>query len=182
MRPPQDAEVRLARTRLGLLGGLFALAFVGLAVRTVDLALLSGEPVTTSRAAVRALAPSRRADIVDRNGLLIATDYPKNSVFADPSLVLNPTTTASRLAEVLYGIDADKLAEKLASKRRFVWVKRHITDAEQNAIIKLGLPGVDFRTEFHRVYPQRGLVSHIVGYVGVYYTPRNKRRTTLDQG
>lgn len=167
MKPPQDAEVRQARSRLGLLGGLFALAFVGLAVRTVDLALLSGEAVTTTRAAVRTLAPARRADIVDRNGLLIATDYPKNSVFADPSLVLDPAATADRLAEVLYGVEAESLVDKLATKRRFVWVKRHITDAEQRAIIKLGLPGIDFRTEFHRVYPQRALASHVVGYVGV---------------
>ena len=33
--------------------------------------------------------------------------------------------------------------------------------------MRLGLPGVQFRTEYHRVYPQRSLTSHVVGYVGV---------------
>ena len=50
---------------------------------------------------------------------------------------------------------------------RFVWVKRHISDDQQRRIMRLGLPGVQFRTEYHRVYPQRSLTSHVVGYVGV---------------
>ncbi len=34
-------------------------------------------------------------------------------------------------------------------------------------LIRLGLPGIGFRTELHRVYPQRALTAHIVGYVGI---------------
>ena len=34
-------------------------------------------------------------------------------------------------------------------------------------MVRLGLPGIGFRTEWHRVYPQRELTSHLVGYVGV---------------
>jgi len=59
------------------------------------------------------------------------------------------------------------LRAKLSTERRFIWLKRHVTDAEQRAVIHLGLPGIGFRTELHRVYPQRALGAHIVGYVGI---------------
>ncbi len=161
-------EVRQARSRLRFLAVVALLIFVGLGARLTDLALLSAEPVTRIRLATN---PSddqtRRADIVDRKGRLIATDYPKVSVYADPIEVIDADQTATKLGTVLPGIKTESLAKNLARKTRFVWIKRHITDAQQRRIIRLGLPGVKFRTEYHRVYPQRALTAHVVGYVGV---------------
>ena len=166
MSPHVDPDLRLARGRLRVVAALFAVALVALGARIVDLALpAAGEAVAaaTAPAAVRL----RRADIVDRNGVLLATDYPKASLFADPLAVIDPAATARQLARVLDGSDEAALATKLSAAGRFVWLKRHITDAEQRAVIRLGLPGISFRTELHRVYPQGPLGAHIVGYVGI---------------
>jgi cell division protein FtsI (penicillin-binding protein 3) len=166
MSPNIDPDVRLARARLRIVAAVFAAALVGLGARLVDLALpAAGEAV----AAATAPAPARprRADIVDRNGILLATDYPKASLFADPAEVIDPAASARQLAAVLHGVDEAALRAKLSTERRFIWLKRHVTDAEQRAVIRLGLPGIDFRTELHRVYPQRALTAHLVGYVGI---------------
>lgn len=162
-----DPGVVVGRRRLRVLAGMFALALLGMGLRLVDLALLSTEPVLAGSAMAEPAASGRRADIVDRNGILLATDYPKTSVFADPAEVHDPEIAARQLAAVLRGTTPAQLQAKLSSSGRFVWLKRHITDAEQRAVIRLGLPGVRFRTELHRVYPQRALTGHVVGYVGV---------------
>lgn len=166
MAPEIDRGLRLGQRRLRLVGGLFALALLVLALRVVDLALSHDDGIG-SPAHAGAIESRRRADIVDRNGTLLATDYPMPSVYADPAEVQDPKAAALALAGVLEGSDAKDLLARLQEPRRFVWLKRHITDDEQRAVIRLGLPGIGFRTERHRIYPQRALTSHLVGYVGI---------------
>jgi cell division protein FtsI (penicillin-binding protein 3) len=167
MRPASDPGLRLGQRRLRLVGGVFALALLGLALRVVDLALWRGDNVIGSPAHAGAIDGRHRADIVDRNGTLLATDYSMPSVYADPALVLDPKAAASALAGALEGGEFADLLAKLQEPRRFVWLKRHITDDEERAVIRLGLPGIGFRTESHRIYPQSALAAHLVGYVGI---------------
>jgi cell division protein FtsI (penicillin-binding protein 3) len=162
----RDAHLPAARRRLRLIGGAFVVAFVALALRMVDLALMSVDAASEPNGVAGAPQSARRADIVDRQGYLIATDYPKTSLFADPAEVLDREGTATQLGRIL-GLDRARLLASLAEPRRFVWLKRHLTEAERLAIVRLGLPGIGFRTEWHRIYPQRELASHLVGYVGV---------------
>jgi cell division protein FtsI (penicillin-binding protein 3) len=166
MTGAEDPGVRVARRRLRLLSAVFTLALGALGLRLVDLAFTVDE-VISSPAMATAAVQGGRADIVDRNGFLLATDYLKTSLFADPAEVIDVGRTAERLARVLPVLDLATLRQKLARPGRFVWLKRHLTDAEQQAIIRLGLPGIRFRTEMHRVYPQRELTAHLVGYVGI---------------
>lgn len=162
----RDGQLSLPRRRLRLVVGIFVAAFTALGLRLVDLALMSVDAATRTHALAGAVQSARRADIVDRNGDLIATDYPKASLFADPAEVLDADATARQLGGVL-GLDPRHLLPRLSAPRRFVWLKRHLTEAERRAIVRLGLPGIGFRTEWHRVYPQRELTAHLVGYVGV---------------
>ena len=162
----RDAHLPAARRRLRLIGGAFVVAFVALGLRLVDLALMSVDAASEAHGVAGAPQSARRADIVDRNGDLIATDYPKTSLFADPAEVIDREGTARQLGRIL-GLDRARLLASLAEPRRFVWLKRHLTEAERLAVVRLGLPGVGFRTEWHRVYPQRELASHLIGYVGI---------------
>ncbi len=167
MRPSGDPGLRLGQRRLRLVGAVFALALLGLALRVVDLALWRGDNVLGAPAEASVIDSPHRADIVDRNGTLLATDYPTASVFADPAQLLDRDAAATALAGALDGVERADLLALLSQPRRFVWLKRHITDAEQRAVIRLGLPGIDFRTESHRIYPQSALAAHLVGYVGI---------------
>jgi cell division protein FtsI (penicillin-binding protein 3) len=161
-------ELRQARARLRVLTVLGLLLFTGLGARLVDLALLSTPIAAPTAFASNPLEnQTRRADIIDREGRLIATDYPKVSVYADPAQVIDPDQTALKLALVLPGLKLDSLAKNFRRQSRVVWVKRHITDDQQRQIMRLGLPGIQFRTEYHRVYPQKALLSHLLGYVGI---------------
>ena len=85
----RDAQLPAARRRLRLIGGVFVVAFIALGLRLVDLALMSVDAATEPEGVAGAPQSARRADIVDRNGGLIATDYSKTSLFADPAEVLD---------------------------------------------------------------------------------------------
>src|SRR3546814_20014544 len=64
-----------------------------------------------------------RANIVDRNGVVLATTMPTASLYANPQHVRDPETAAERLAEVLPGLSPAELRAKPAPQRTFVWLQ-----------------------------------------------------------
>jgi len=110
--------------------------------------------------------PARPGDIRDRAGRLLATSIRRESLAIDPSAIEAPWEIAEQLAAAV-GIDPRPLAERIvaAADKRFLWVKRRLTDGEAEAITALGLPPDvwHFRGEFERVYPQGAVASHVLG-------------------
>lgn len=159
--------IERSRNRLLVTGGLFAVALLCVSVRLVELAATPAR----DRSAATPLRPVHlkmaRADIVDRNGVLLATNLNTASLYADPKLVLDPDASAARLVSVLPALDRAEVAEKLKSKRRFVWLQRNLTPSQQYDVNRLGLPGIDFEREQRRVYPHGRLTAHVVGFTGV---------------
>jgi cell division protein FtsI (penicillin-binding protein 3) len=155
-----------ARGRVRVAMAVFGLGFLAISLRLVDLGLLSGE-ATDKRAIAAAMDVAPRADIVDRNGVLLATDLTAISVYAQIPKVLNAHDSALKLAGVLPGVSADVLERKFNSDSKFIWVKRKVTPAEYDAVNRLGLPGIGFQREVERVYPHGNLAAHMVGYTNV---------------
>ncbi len=154
-----DLSGGAARARLVAVG--LALAFAVLAVRG-GLIALSGEAGVAVRA--RAEAPPR-ADIVDRNGELLATSVTVYSLFADPRAIWNPLEVARQLQTAIPDIDVDALAARLSNRdRAFEWVRRGLTPRQRHAVFALGLEGLDFRAERRRAYPRGTLAGHVLGY------------------
>ncbi|MFN7190950.1 MAG: peptidoglycan D,D-transpeptidase FtsI family protein [Rhodospirillales bacterium] len=155
-----------ARHRLVVGGMLFAVAFAVIGGRLVDVTLLT-EAREPRAARVPNTGPLElaRADIVDRNGVLLATSLVTQSLYANPKLIANPDATARRLAAVLPGLDEKAVRERLASEQRsFVWIRRSLTPRQQYEVNRLGVPGLFFQREERRVYPHGVLASHAVGF------------------
>lgn len=159
--------VEIGRTRLVVVAAVFACAFLVLAGRLVHLSSI-GEGGSTSLATEGSgelgLA---RAEILDRNGVLLASDLGTASLYADPRRVLDAAEAANQISRVLPDIDRSELFSKLNTSKRFVWVKRHLTPRQQYAVNALGLPGIAFLGEQKRVYPHGNLMAHVVGYTGI---------------
>lgn len=153
------------RNRLLVIGIMFALAFIVVAGRLVDLAAIG--PSRTPLLAQRASGPAGRADIFDRHGVILATSLPTASLYADPKEILDPEETTNKLARVLPGLDRERLLAKLTDDSRFEWIRRNLTPEEQFAVNRLGLPGLAFRSERRRVYPRGRAAAHIVGYTDI---------------
>ncbi len=167
---PAQQTLEIGRTRLLVTAGLFVVAFAMIALRLVDVTLVKPAGEDESRLARRGAvmaAPPPRADIVDRNGVLLATTLATPSLFANPKAIADPAAVARQLAQVLPGLDAGEIRARLSSGRSFVWIKRQLTPREEFAVNRLGVPGLDFQREERRVYPDGNLAAHVVGYAGI---------------
>ena len=160
--------IETGRLRLVVAGALFALAFAVVGGQLIKVSLFGGDYRPLAHHGDDAAGySSARADIVDRNGVLIATNLPAASLYADPALVLDAEEAATRLAAVLPELGHDALLAKLTADRRFVWIKRHLTPRQQYEINRLGLPGLAFERDERRVYPHGPLLAHALGYTGI---------------
>ncbi|QNL18251.1 penicillin-binding protein 2 [Hyphobacterium sp. CCMP332] len=159
----EDASiVEDARHRMMVIGFTLVIAFGALGIRAVSLALSGDEAV----AVAPVLADTRRGDLVDRNGQVLATTLETWSLFADPHLVWDARETAEALVTVLPDLNVDELTADLSSRRRFVWIQRNLTPRQRQAVFSLGQPGLEFRTEPRRVYPRGRLAAHAIGHAG----------------
>jgi cell division protein FtsI (penicillin-binding protein 3) len=159
--------IEVGRNRLLVLCCIFSLGFILAAIRLVDVAVLRGlaEPLVVAEP-LNVDLKIGRANIVDRNGILLATSLSVPSLYADPQEVIDVLGTVKNLSRVLIGLNQESLVRKLNSKKRFIWIKRGLTPGQQHKVNALGLPGLHFQKEDKRFYPQRRLSSHIVGFSG----------------
>lgn len=167
MHTDQSGEITLGgggmRTRIVSMSLLAV--FAAIAIKGLTVALNGPGEIVASAASVE--APARRADIVDRNGGLLATSVTAFSVFADPRAIGDATLIASELAEVLPELDVEAIEARLSNKERaFAWIERGITPRQRQAVFELGLEGIGFREETRRAYPRRTLAGHLLGYAG----------------
>jgi cell division protein FtsI (penicillin-binding protein 3) len=108
-----------------------------------------------------------RPDILDRNGEILATDVRMPSMFAEPHRIIDVDEASELLTAVMTDMDAAELRERLASRRRFVWLRREITPGQRQQIHQLGIPGIGFLPENKRIYPSGAWVSHLIGHVNI---------------
>ncbi len=158
----------VGRNRLLVAGAVFTVGFLAIGARLADLALIerAAEP-SLARSGAATGFTAGRANLVDRNGALIATSLTTASLSADPQVVLDPERAAERLVGVLPELSKAVVVAKLRSSRRFVWLKRHLTPEQQYEVNRLGVPGLDFEREQRRVYPMGRLASHVAGFTDI---------------
>ncbi len=108
-----------------------------------------------------------RGDIVDRNGVLLATTLNTRSLYADALHVSDAGAAARRLVKIFPALSYNSVFKKLQSKKRFVWLQRNVTPREQELVLEIGEPGLAFRAEARRLYPNGTLAAHILGYTNV---------------
>lgn len=155
--------------RLVLLAFVFALAFLMIAVRLVNLTLLSnpGQAFAERNYQQENGPVSLRADITDRNGVLLATTLNTASLYADPALIEDPQAAARDLVAVLPELGYSDTLQKLQNGKRFVWLQRNLTPRQHYAVNALGYPGFQFKHETRRLYPHGAMVAHLTGYTDV---------------
>ena len=164
----RKTAIETGRNRLMVAGALFTAAFAVIGIRVIDVSVFSdnAEPRYT-RSITKDEKNTGRADIVDRNGILMATSLNTASLFANPRLVLDPEQAALRLSTALPDINVKAIEKKLRSNRGFVWLRRHLTPRQQYAVNRLGIPALNFQREARRMYPLGPLASHVLGFTDI---------------
>ena len=153
------------RSRLVATAALFAVVFVVVALRLAGIVAFAGSGAEAHAGRARPIAPPVpvRADILDRNGSLLATTLDSPSLYADPRQILDADEATRALVGALPQLSAAEVQAKLTSGKSFVWLKRHLTPRQVYDVNKLGIPGFQFQHEERRVYPFSDLAAHVVG-------------------
>ncbi len=174
------------RTRMGILCGVMALALGGVVSSAWRVQVEDGPEWRdmAERQRLRRLhIEPKRGTVYDRNGAALAVSIEVPSVSADvvemlrgvdgaPAQEASLRDAAARIGHAL-SLEPDDVYAKLATRHRFVWVKRRITGDESRAIHDLSdqkkpgrpLRGIAIEGEGHRYYPARELAGPLLGFV-----------------
>ena len=153
-RPEEDTRVRIF-----VILSLFAAVFVCLAAGAVHAALLAPKGGAGSIGHPNAVS---RADVVDRNGALLATNIIHYGLYIDPAQVWDRQAAARRIKQALPRVSMSRLNRVLSGERRLI-VMPGLTPAEKAAVHALALGGVSFEPEDRRVYPLGQSATHVLG-------------------
>jgi cell division protein FtsI (penicillin-binding protein 3) len=162
---PRGPAKLAGQNRIRLVAIGFSIAFLAIAMQSANLTILKVAPVAEDVLAEHLLRIPR-PDIIDRNGVVVATDIAVASLYADPRKILDVEEAVESITAIIPDLEAKALKAKLTQPNRaFVWLKRQISPEERDAVYNLGIPGVGFVNERRRVYPLARLAAHTVGYV-----------------
>jgi len=147
-----------------------ALAFAGLAGRAAYIQIFGNEFFQRQgevRFARTLELPANRGRILDRNGLILASSVPAQSLWAIPEDVEASPSQLAELAGLLEMPLAD-LKKKLGDEdKTFVWLKRQVEEPVAQKIHALGIKGIYQRKEYKRKYPEGEAAAHVVGFTNV---------------
>jgi len=153
--------LRKTQRRLIMIGCIFIISFGVIGMQMTALAMTEpSEPKAQN--SINDISVSR-ADIVDRNGRILATNIETHSLYVHPKQLADPSGTALRLAEIFQDIDAITLKARFNGKQNFLWLRSAISPEEKQAVHDIGDPGLLFGPREMRLYPNGNLAGHILG-------------------
>ena len=157
----RDRARTRAEGRLLVMGAMFFCAFAVVGGRMGVLA--SSEPSEPRSSIAGASIVAQRADIVDRKGRILATNFETHSLYAQPQQMIEPEKAADKLVEIFPDLDRDRLIRDFTGKRKFLWIKKKISPEQMQIVHELGEPGLLFGPREMRLYPNGKLAAHVLG-------------------
>ena len=166
-RPPLTTQRRNFLVLLGV--GIFDMTVIG--------RLIGIQGVNAGR--LQALADAihfreiplaaQRGNIVDREGRLLAGSHHVLSLYARPVQTRGSQAQEAILLAELTGLPADLVLRRLHRHQGFVWLKRHLTPLQADAIKSQlsALPGIHLIAEATRYYPEGHLAGPVLGFTGI---------------
>lgn len=111
---------------------------------------------------------TKRANILDRNGVLVATDLKTKSLYLSSILIKDPQMVASAVAGIFPDLSSQEIFRKITdgkNSKNWILLKRNLTPSQAEQVQNLKIAGLIFEDDRIRVYPQKSITSHLVGYV-----------------
>jgi len=161
---PKAARVRAYVTAGILVAALGGLAYEAWGVQVVNGARFRAEAARQHVLTVEVAAP--RGAIVDVRGRPLAVTADADSIWVDPHEVVDVAGTADKLASIL-DQDVRVIESRLAGRRHFAWVARHVTPEVAAAVRAAKLPGLEITREPRRWYPAKASIGTVVGLANI---------------
>ena len=157
----RDKSRARAESRLLLLVMAFCAAFLTIGIRMAALAGAEPEEPRTIASASRIQA--QRADIVDRNGNVLATNLVTHALYSHPRDMVDPARAARELARIFPDMSEEKLLRQFTGGSAFIWLRKKLSPEQVQAVHDIGEPGLLFGPREMRLYPNGKLAAHLLG-------------------
>ena len=170
-----EAELQKFRLRVAVIAVVVLLMFGVLLYRLFVLQVVRhdafAERAESNRTAVVPIVPNR-GQILDRNGIVLATNYSAYTLEITRSKVADLEATIAELSQLvdITPRDRRKFKRLMEDSKRFesIPIRSRLTDEEvaRFAAQRWRFPGVDIKARFFRNYPLGDVAGHVVGYIG----------------
>ncbi len=157
----RDAGRRRAEWRILFLAAAF---FAGYAAIGARMGMLAATTVVEPEPYVGEGISGERADVLDRNGRILATNLVTNSLYAELRYMIDGPRAAHELAQIFPDLDEARLAARFADPARtFDWIRSRISPEQAQAAHDIGEPGLMLGARDMRLYPNGTLAAHVLG-------------------
>lgn len=189
----RNVEADLSRFRTRVLAASLAVlaCFLLLALRLAYLQVVRhdelDEQAESNRTAIVPIVPNRGL-ILDRNGVVLATNYSAYTLEITPSRLAHTLErTIDDLAQVveIQARDRRRFKKLLEESKSFesLPIRTKLTDEEvaRFAAQRFRFPGVEIKARLFRNYPYGELASHVIGYIGRINQAEKKQMEEWDE-
>ncbi|MDP9929851.1 penicillin-binding protein 2 [Variovorax paradoxus] len=169
------ADLARFKRRVIVIGMVVLFAFSLLGARLVYLQVVRHEDLAeqaeSNRTAIVPVVPNRGL-ILDRNGIVLASNYSAYTLEITPSKVGDVDETIESLTQVLEVSPRDRRRFKRLREdsRSFdsIPIRTRLSDEEvaRFAAQRYRFPGVEIKARLFRNYPHAEIASHVLGYIG----------------
>ncbi len=171
-----EGDLRRFRSRMMVVTAAILVAFLVLVLRLFYLQVIRyddlNEQAENNRTAIVPIVPNRGV-IMDRNGVVLATNYSAYTLEITPSKLVAPLEEViDQLASVveIQSRDKRRFKKQLDESKSFesVPIRNRLSDEEvaRFAAQRYRFPGVEIKARLFRNYPYNELASHVIGYIG----------------
>lgn len=169
----RQGAIEVARNRIIFVMALFTLGFLMLVVKLISVGVFQADSSSYYRTgnANNSLLMAR-ADIVDRNGVILATNLKTPSLAVSKrNLKSPPEEIATKIAAIFPELTYDDVMKVLNAKGNHGWIKRRLTPKQLHAVKQIGDPGLETSDAEKRIYPHGRLFAHVLGALNIDNKP-----------
>ena len=170
-----EADLSRFRARVLVTSIAVVICFLLVASRLVYLQVVRHEDLMeqaeNNRTAIVPVVPNRGL-ILDRNGIVLASNYSAYTLEVTPAKIVNLEQTIDQLSQVMDISTRDRrhfkklLEESKSFESLPLRTRLSDEDVAKFAAQRYRFPGVDIKARLFRNYPYGELASHVIGYIG----------------
>jgi cell division protein FtsI (penicillin-binding protein 3) len=159
-----------SRTRCAIICLGFVLLFSAFSFRLIYLQMIKHDQyaeLAAEKHVIKQPIFAERGTILDANNEVLAHNVPVETVVADASRLNDVEPTVDLVGSELK-LPRAEVSEKLHSDRRYIVLKREVAKANADSLRQKlrakNLRGIYFEQDATRIYPNGGMLCHVIGF------------------
>jgi len=157
-----DKSIKIIPSRVSFLFYIFLSLILIFSIKIIYLSLFPEKNLSVEKINKNFL--KKRADIIDRNGVILARNVDIYSAGIRPKLTKDKKKLLINLRLIFPNLDTQSMKKKL-NNNNFFYIKKRLTEEEKTKLWLLGDKSIAFEKKQIRIYPQQDLLSHVLGQI-----------------